>query len=110
MNKINSTKQTNKNNKKIKSQITDLIFILDRSGSMSGLEADTIGGFNSMIQKQKKENHGDKVFVTTILFDNRIKMIHDRVPLEEIKVMTENDLNFTFKVFKNNNIKVYNNN
>ena len=49
--------------------LTEIVYILDRSGSMGGLEADTIGGFNSMIEKQKKEN-GD-VFVTTVLFDNR---------------------------------------
>ena len=56
--------------------MTELVFILDRSGSMSGLEKDTIGGFNSMLEKQRKEP-GD-VVVSTVLFDNETEVIHDR--------------------------------
>ena len=69
--------------------LTELVFILDRSGSMSGLEKDTIGGFNSMIEKQKKEE--GKAFVTTILFDDKIETLHDRVNLQEIKTLTDKD-------------------
>ena len=69
--------------------LTELVFILDRSGSMSGLEADTIGGFNSMIEKQKKEP--GEVLVSTVLFDNVSQVIHDRVDLREIRPMTERD-------------------
>lgn len=68
---------------------TEMVFILDRSGSMSGLEGDTIGGFNAMIEKQKKQD--GKAYVTTILFDNESEVIHDRVPLEDIKPLTENE-------------------
>ena len=73
----------------MKNNITELVFILDRSGSMSGLEKDTIGGFNSMIEKQKKQD--GKAYVSTILFDNESEVLHDRVNLECIKPMTEND-------------------
>jgi hypothetical protein len=58
--------------------MTELIFILDRSGSMSGLEGDTIGGFNSMIEKQRREP--GEALVSTVLFDNYSQVIHDRVP------------------------------
>lgn len=68
---------------------TELVFIIDKSGSMSGFEEDTIGGFNSMIEKQKM---GDgKVFVSTVLFDNYSNVIHDRVPITEIRPMTKAD-------------------
>ena len=67
--------------------MTELVFILDRSGSMSGLESDTIGGFNSMIEKQKKEE--GEVVVSTVLFDNESVVIHDRVPLDKVPRMTE---------------------
>ena len=73
----------------MKNNTTELVFILDRSGSMCGLESDTIGGFNSMIQKQKKLE--GKCFVSTILFDDRSEVIHDRVELENIEPMTDND-------------------
>ena len=73
----------------MKNNITELVFILDRSGSMSGLESDTIGGFNSMIEKQKKQD--GKAYVSTILFDNVSEVIHDRVSLEKVHPMTEND-------------------
>lgn len=71
----------------MKKGLTELVFILDRSSSMGGLETDTIGGFNSMIKKQKKEG----VLVTTVLFDTEFDTIHGRVPIEEICEMTEED-------------------
>ena len=73
----------------MKNNITELVFILDRSGSMSGLESDTIGGFNAMIEKQKKLD--GKCFISTVLFDNESEVIHDRVELENVKSMTERD-------------------
>lgn len=78
-----------KNIKNTKNGITELVFILDRSGSMSGLEGDTIGGFNALIEKQKKED--GICYVSTVLFDNVSEVIHDRVSLSEIKPMTEKD-------------------
>ena len=69
--------------------ITELVFILDRSGSMTGLEKDTIGGFNSMIAKQKKQD--GKCYVSTVLFDHETEVIHDRIPLDEVGKMTENE-------------------
>lgn len=73
----------------MKQNLTELVFILDRSGSMSGLEADTIGGFNSMITKQKGEN--GEAIVSTILFDNDTEVLHDRVNLADIQPMTDKD-------------------
>ena len=73
----------------MKNNITELVFILDRSGSMAGLEKDTIGGFNAMIEKQKKEE--GECFVSTVLFDNTAEVLHDRIKLSEIKPMTDND-------------------
>lgn len=70
--------------------MTEIVFILDRSGSMSGLESDTIGGFNSMIKKQQRELEGD-AFVSTILFDHESIVLHDRIPLAEIKPLTDKD-------------------
>lgn len=72
-----------------KNNITELVFIIDRSGSMSGLEKDTIGGFNSMIEKQRKEE--GECYVSTVLFDHETKVLHDRVRLSEVKPMTEED-------------------
>lgn len=69
--------------------LTELVFVLDRSGSMSGLEGDTIGGFNALIEKQKKEP--GKCFVTTVLFNSRSKTLHDRLELQQIPAMTERD-------------------
>ena len=69
--------------------ITELVFILDRSGSMAGLEADTIGGFNAMIEKQKKED--GECLVSTVLFDNVSQVLHDRVHLADIKPMTDRE-------------------
>lgn len=70
-------------------KLTELVFLLDRSGSMNGLEKDTIGGFNGMIEKQK--NGEGKINVTTVLFDDKIEIIHDRFPLEAVKLLTEED-------------------
>ena len=69
--------------------MTELVFILDRSGSMSGLEKDTIGGFNSMIEKQKKG--AGEALVSTVLFDNESVVIHDRLPLDAVPRMTEKE-------------------
>lgn len=74
---------------KTNNNTTEMVFILDRSGSMSGLETDTIGGFNATIEKQKKLD--GKAYVTTVLFDNVSETIHDRVPLEEIGKMTNKE-------------------
>ena len=73
----------------MKNDLTELVFILDRSGSMSGLEGDTIGGFNAMIEKQKKES--GSCFVSTILFDNVSEVLHDRVKLEDVQPLTDRD-------------------
>ena len=72
-----------------KPEVTELVFILDRSGSMAGLEKDTIGGFNSMIEKQKKED--GLAFVSTVLFSNASKVLHDRVEVREVTPLTERD-------------------
>ena len=69
--------------------MTELIFILDRSGSMAGLEADTIGGFNSLLAKQKKEP--GETLVSTVLFDSESQVIHDRVPLGKVRPMTDQE-------------------
>ena len=69
--------------------MTELVFILDRSGSMSGLETDTIGGFNSMLAKQKKEE--GEALVSTVLFANDSTVIHDRLPLSEVPPLTEEE-------------------
>ena len=67
--------------------LTEVVFIIDRSGSMSGLEGDTIGGFNSMIEKQKKEE-GEAV-ISTVLFDDRTEVLYDRVPVEKVEPMND---------------------
>ena len=69
--------------------ITELVFILDRSGSMSGLESDTVGGFNTMIEKQKKQNA--PCYVSTVLFNHTSEVLYDRVKLGEVQKMTEDD-------------------
>ena len=69
--------------------MTELVFILDRSGSMSGLEGDTIGGFNSMIGRQKREP--GHCLVSTVLFDNFSQVVHDRVPLVRVPKLTEKE-------------------
>ena len=73
----------------MRKNLTEIVFILDRSGSMSGLEADTIGGFNSMIEKQKKAE--GEALISTVLFDNTSEVIHDRVSVQNIKPMTDDD-------------------
>ena len=73
----------------MKNNITELVFILDRSGSMAGLESDTIGGFNSMIEKQKKQD--GVCYVSTVLFDDKSEVLHDRVNLADIPKMTDKD-------------------
>ena len=73
----------------MRKNLTEIVFILDRSGSMSGLEADTIGGFNSMIEKQK--NAEGEALISTVLFDNTSEVIHDRVSVQSIKPMTRDD-------------------
>ena len=67
----------------------EVVFILDRSGSMSGLEADTIGGFNATLNKQKKVE-GDVIW-STVLFDDKHEVIHDRVPIDRIEKLTEEE-------------------
>ena len=73
----------------MKKNLTEIVFILDRSGSMAGLEDDTIGGFNAMIQKQKAED--GEAYVSTVLFDNHTEVIHDRVDIQKIQSMTRKD-------------------
>ena len=73
----------------MKKNLTEIVFILDRSGSMAGLEDDTIGGFNAMIQKQKDED--GEAYVSTVLFDNHTEVIHDRVDIQQIQPMTRKD-------------------
>lgn len=73
----------------MKKGLTEIVFILDRSGSMSGLEADTIGGYNSMLAKQKKEE-GDAI-LSTVLFDDRTEVLHDRVSVHKVEPLTDNE-------------------
>ena len=70
----------------MKKNLTEMVFILDKSGSMSGLEADTIGGFNSMIERQKQQE--GEALVSTVLFSNDSKVIHDRVDIRRIEPLT----------------------
>jgi uncharacterized protein YegL len=73
----------------MKKGLTELVFILDRSGSMAGLESDTIGGFNSVLNKQKKEvGHAN---ITTVLFDDKYELLHDRYNLHKLSNITENE-------------------
>ncbi len=73
----------------MKKNLTELVFILDRSGSMAGLEGDTIGGFNAMMEKQKREP--GETLVSTVLFDQDTQVIHDRAPLEELGPLTQEE-------------------
>ena len=72
----------------MKKNLTELVFILDRSGSMGGLEQDTIGGFNAMLTRQKEQD--GEANVTTILFDHEVQLLHDRFPLKAVAPLTEN--------------------
>ena len=74
---------------KMKKGLTELVFILDRSGSMSGLESDTIGGYNAMVNKQKKES--GEAIVTTVLFDDKYELLHDRINLKGIEPISERE-------------------
>ncbi len=73
----------------MKKGLTELVFILDKSGSMAGMESDTIGGFNSMLEKQKKEEC--EAYVSTFLFNDHIKLVHDRTDLRNVRNMTRED-------------------
>ena len=73
----------------MKKNFTELVFILDRSGSMGGLEQDTIGGFNAMLTRQKEQE--GEANVTTILFDHEVQLLHDRFPLKAVAPLTEKD-------------------
>ena len=73
----------------MKKGLTEIVFILDRSGSMSGLEKDTIGGFNTTIEKQKQEE--GEAIVSTVLFDNDMEVLHDRVSLEKVAPLTDKE-------------------
>ena len=73
----------------MRKNLTEIVFILDRSGSMAGLERDTIGGFNAMIAKQRRE--AGNAYISTVLFDNVSQVLHDRVRLDRVPVMTEKD-------------------
>lgn len=82
-------KKINVKSKKNENDLTELVFILDRSGSMAGLEKDTIGGFNSLLEKQKSES--GKALVSTVLFDNERKVLHDRADISIVSPITEKD-------------------
>lgn len=73
----------------MKKNLTEIVFILDRSGSMSGLERDTIGGYNSMLAKQRNEE--GEAFISTVLFDDESEVIHDRIPIKKVKDITEKE-------------------
>lgn len=73
----------------MRKNLTEIVFILDRSGSMSGLESDTIGGYNSLIKKQKEED--GEALVSTVLFDDRQEVLHDRVNIQKIQPITEKE-------------------
>ena len=73
----------------MKKNLTEIVFILDRSGSMAGLEDDTIGGFNAMIEKQRKE--AGEALVSTVLFDHETEVIHDRVDIRRIEPITRKE-------------------
>ena len=73
----------------MRKNLTEIVFILDRSGSMAGLESDTVGGYNAMLEKQKKEE--GVALISTVLFDVRTEVLHDRISLDKIKPITENE-------------------
>ena len=73
----------------MKKNLTEIVFVLDRSGSMAGLEADTIGGFNSLVRKQREE--AGEALISTVLFDNYSEVVHDRLPLDRVLEMTRKE-------------------
>ena len=73
----------------MKKGLTEIVFILDRSGSMSGLENDTIGGYNALIEKQKNEE--GEALISTVLFDNETEILHDRIPLDKVEMITDKE-------------------
>ncbi len=73
----------------MKKGLTEIVFILDRSGSMAGLEGDTIGGYNSMLARQKKE--GGEVILSTVLFDDLTEVLHDRIAIDEVERITDKE-------------------
>ena len=73
----------------VKAAFNEIVFVLDRSGSMSGLEKDTIGGYNSFLNQQKQS--GTKALISTVLFDHEIQILHDRLPISDIKELTAKD-------------------
>jgi len=73
----------------MKKNLTEMVFILDKSGSMAGLETDTIGGFNSMLEKQQKA--GSECVITTVFFNNHYALIHDRIDIRAVKPITEKE-------------------
>lgn len=74
---------------KTNNNITELVFILDRSGSMGGLESDTIGGFNAMLEKQRRQD--GTAYVSTVLFDHETEVLHDRLPIDRVAALTDKD-------------------
>ena len=73
----------------MKTNLTELVFILDRSGSMDGLESDTVGGFNSMLSKQQEDD--DECRLTTVLFDHEYEILHDRIDIKAVSPITEKE-------------------
>ena len=73
----------------MKKGLTEIVFILDRSGSMAGLEKDTIGGYNSMLERQKKEE--GEAIISTVLFDDKAEVLHNRKDLFDVKAITDKD-------------------
>ncbi|MBR3142363.1 MAG: VWA domain-containing protein [Clostridiales bacterium] len=73
----------------MKKGLTEIVFILDRSGSMAGLENDTIGGYNALIEKQKNEE--GEALISTVLFDNETEVLHDRIPLDKVEMITDKE-------------------
>ncbi len=86
---MNETAERRKERQVMKKGLTEIVFILDRSGSMSGLESDTIGGYNSMLKKQKSED--GEAIISTVLFDDRTEILHDRKNLDQVNPITDKD-------------------
>ena len=89
----------------MKKNLTELVFILDRSGSMAGLEADTIGGFNAMIDKQRQE--AGEALVSTVLFDNETEVIHDRADLQKVPQLTRKEYDLLVLFARNPGTALY---